>query len=160
MTMELWDREMVSVRSQIGQLAPARRYAVAVQAIDNTMTSFDPPVPDSGAGQLLRRCLGIARSAVGGNYTGQALPEGAEEEMTTIVSDGAESGVAPLVLAVANCFGIPESGMESEHLYTVLNYCYAAVVDHEELEEESLEEELNNRQCLAAIAMQKELIAA
>ncbi|EIE99886.1 hypothetical protein [Saccharomonospora glauca] len=156
--MLLWDREMASVRPQLGQLTPTQRYAAAVQAIENTMASFDPPIPDSPAGQLLQQCFDIARSAVNGNHAGLALPDGAEEELTSIVAEGAEPGIAPLVLAVANCFGLPEDGMEAEHLYTVLNYCYAAVVDRAGLEEGTLEEELNNPQCRAAITMQKELI--
>jgi hypothetical protein len=159
--MLLWDREMASARSQIERLTPAQRYAIAVRTIEKTLASLDPPLGDSSAAQLLRHYLDKSRAAVGGDYTGRKLPEDVVEKMSSIVGreEDAEPGVAPLILAVANCYSLPESGMETEHLYTVLNDSYAAVVDHEELEEGTLEEELANPRCISIIAMQKELIA-
>lgn len=155
----LWDREMGSALPRIAALPPERRYAAGVTAIERTLASFDPPAdPDEPDTRLLLQCLRDSRAAVGGDYTGRVLPDGAEEQMTSIVADSNAAGIPQLVMAVANCYGLPESGMAPEHFFTILSDCYSAVVDREEVDDEDIDEELANPLCVATIEWQRELV--
>ncbi|HEU5267005.1 MAG TPA: hypothetical protein VFU35_09895 [Jatrophihabitans sp.] len=158
--MILWDEELAPELPTINALTPQRRYAVAVHAIEGTLASFDPPPARGRALELLRACLDGARAAVGGAHVGLAMPEGAEEEITDLVSvDGdAEPGLGPLLMAVANCYEIPEPGMATEHLFTLLSDCYSAVVERDGRDEETPAQERSNPSLTAEIALQKRLL--
>lgn len=157
--MLLWDKEFGSALPRLELLSPDRRYAAALTAIEWTLDSFEPPAdPDSPAVRLLRLCLADARTAIDGDHTGRALPADAEAPMTRVVTGGAEPGIAQLVMAVANCYGVPAAGMGANHLNTVLSDCYAAVVEHEDLDGDTIEDEAANPACTAAIAWQLDLV--
>lgn len=157
----LWDEEMASALMSIQALSSERRYAVGVTAIDRTLASFQPPVDPGDPGvRLLLQCLTDSRAAIGGEYSGRVLSDDMQQKMTAIVTEGDPPGIPQLIIAVANCYGIPESGMVPEYLLTILSDCCSAVIDHEDVDGENVDEERENPLCVATIQWQRELIAA
>lgn len=151
----MWTREFASAIPEIERLTPEQRYEAMVTAIEWTLDSFVPPIDrESPDVQLFVRYVGDARSVVGGDYTNRSLPEDVQEELAEIVADDEEPGIAPLIIALGNCYSVPESGTAPEHLYTALSECYRAVFEREQFPED----ESANPRCMAAIAWQKKLI--
>lgn len=153
--MSLWIREFGSAIPRMALLAPADRYEAIVTAIAWTLDSLLPPADQHSPDvQLLTRYLDDARSVVGGDYTNRSLPEDVQEEMGEIIADDDDPGIGRLIIALGNCYGVPETGSAPEHLYTTLSDCYSAVVEREGFPQD----ESANPRCVATIAWQKKLI--
>jgi hypothetical protein len=159
----LWDEEFKPLRDTFDRIPGNRRFTLAVTAIDRTLSELDPPIGDSRGAELLKETLTIARTAAANNnHAGLPLPEGTSDEFSTILANGTESAVGPLIMAVIGCFGLPDEGMPAQTLYAVFSHCYEAVFEHEEEHTgdlETVEDERANPRCTATIAWQKGLLA-
>jgi hypothetical protein len=156
--MSLWDEQAGSIGPLVERLTPDRRFAVAVAAIDQTVASFEPPLGDGQGARLVREGLARARAAVGHRHTGLPLPDDLEEHMAEAIADDPERGVGQLLMAVGNCYGIPEPGMTAEFLESVLYDCYEAVLARAPVEGDDPDEERADPRCTAAVARLTRLV--
>jgi hypothetical protein len=156
--MSLWDEQAKSIGPQLERLTPNQRFAVAVAAIDQTVASFEPPLGASPGALLARECLARARAAVGHQHTELPLPDHVADQMSEAIADDPEPGVGQLLMAVGNCYGIPEPGMTAEYLESVLYDCYQAVLARAPVEGDDPDEEQADPRCAAAVARLMRLV--
>lgn len=156
--MLLWDHEMASVRSGLGDIPAAKRFALAVSALDWTIQTMVPPIETEQVSSYLEQGLRICREAVRAGSVSVQLSEEMLVEYDEIDEVADEPGTSHMLSALLACC---ETGQElsGEQLYGVLSFCYEGSLDREGIDSWTIEKERANPRCLAVIDYEKSLIA-
>ncbi|MGW6932702.1 hypothetical protein ACWGE0_21785 [Lentzea sp. NPDC054927] len=145
---------------QIDDLSAGQRFALSVRAIKNTVTfdeEFATELEEATAGFVLRSLV-QADEALAAGRTSVSVPEGIEEEVHAILDAEEMEGAEPLVMAVLNIYGYPETGMGTEHVADLLSSCYQSILERQDTDVDTPEGERANANCVRAIQEQKELV--
>lgn len=156
--MLLWDVRFSGARQTLAALHPQRRFDLAVAAIDRAVAQFDPPLGDGPETRLVNECLAQLRLATA-QPTGVSLAGETGRAIEAVLTDGAEWGIVPVLMAFLCCCDHADRGLPADSLYDVLSHCYQAMLEREDPEPETLEEELASPHCVATIDWQLRRIA-
>jgi hypothetical protein len=160
--MSLWEHEMKSQIGHLSRMSPLDRLRLSLQAIEWTLQSFEPPFDERFPGlpvKVVSEGLQSIRQALREGSPLTVTPANFEDEAGQVLDEeDIPLGMGNLVMAIANCFGFPPSGMEADHASTLLFDCYQAVVNREEIPVITDDAERSNSNCVHAIEVQKDLI--
>lgn len=158
--VQLWDDEIREVLPQIDELSAGQRFELSIRAIKHTVT-FDEEYPtrlEEATADFLLRSLVQADEALVAGRTWVSVPDGLEEEAHAVLDAEEAEGAEPLVMAVLNVCGLPESGMEAGHVVDLLSSCYQSILERQGFDADTPESERANPDCVRAIQEQKDLV--
>lgn len=151
--MYLWEQEMQQYRSQLQNIPPSGRLALAVSVMDWTLETMGPLEPGV-VRDYISDSMRVAHEDVRAGAGELTLSEEVLDEWNDVDDQADEPGTTHVMSAVLACADAP-GGLSGEVLYGALCFCYEAVRERFEESEVGLEAERRTPQCVAAIAFQK-----
>lgn len=106
--------------------------------------AFDEELPtelEEATADFVLRSLVQADEALAAGRTSVPVAERIEEEVHAILDAEEVEGAEPLVMAVLNIYGYPESGMGAEHVADLLSSCYQSILERQDTDADTPEAE-------------------
>lgn len=152
-----WDLEMEPYRRELAALGRPQGLALAMRVIEWTAERI-APIETTTARDWIAAAIAAGRESVA---AGRERP-GLSDELVAAFGDvqedaDAEPGVHGVLTALIACQEAPE-GLVGEVVYGILDFCYQAVRDREDLPEWTPEAESRNRACAGTIAFEQRCV--
>ncbi|MFF4658140.1 hypothetical protein [Streptomyces sp. NPDC001381] len=148
---------MRSVQAELQNIQPTRRLATALKVMDWTLDAMGP-IETVEIREYLNEGLRLGHEDLRAGREKIVLPEEMLDQYEELDEIAEEYGTSQMLSALLACSDAPE-GLSGQVLYGVLNFCYEAVLDREDIPVYSLEAELANARCREVIEFQKQAVA-
>lgn len=157
--MYLWDEEMRGYEQRLEPLPEAVRFRIAVEALERTVYSLNPPIEDRASRRFFEDCFPRCREAIATGLPLTPVFDGYATALDALLARPAELGLQGLLLGMSFCFDEEFETQAAKHTYAVLSYCYEADLLRSCPDTFApIEYERGNARCTDMIAFQKSLV--
>src|SRR4051812_8754749 len=111
---------MASARDRLGEIPPAKRFALAVSAIEWTIETMEPPIETEQVSSYLQRGLRVCSEAVQAGRAGVMLSEEMLDAYDEVDEVADEPGTSHMLSALLVC-GETGEELSGEQVYGVLS---------------------------------------
>ncbi|MEU4693977.1 hypothetical protein [Actinoplanes sp. NPDC023714] len=152
-----WDLEMGPLRPVLARIGRREGLALAIRVIGWTVERMEP-IKTVAARDWITTAMVAGREAVAAGRERPEFPVELVSSFGEVQADADdEAGVHSVLTALIACEEAP-AGLSGEVVYGILDFCYQAIRDREELPEWNPETESSNWRCTEAIAFEKRCI--
>jgi hypothetical protein len=124
--MYLWDYEMRGYEQRLEQLPETMRFRIAVDVLERTINSLNPPIEDRASRQFFDDCFPRCREAIAAGLPLTPVFDGYAPALDALLASPAELGLQGLLLGMSFCFDEEFETQAAKNTYAVLSYCYEA----------------------------------